>query len=182
MFYKKYWKFLLFIKCTWSGRTTWGRTPVWSWLGVLISIFCFFDKFESRSRFLLQVATFKKFDPVRIFEVDLLLSHHSGIYHRMHAHCQVVGQVKPEVVSWSWTLIQVWVSINGLEKVIAGIFYPLVSFLVDIFSPHKPLSCSNHVIILKYFWNFTHYSRDLWNLCLADQVHFIKRRNFQYFL
>ena len=143
-------KIFFFIKCTWSGRRTWGRTPVWSLLGVSISIFCLFDKFESRRKFLLQVVqpTFKK-----IWSSDdlivVLLSHVISNYLGVHAHCQVVWQIKPEVTSWSWTLIQVRLSITGLEKVIARIFYPLVSFLVDIVSLHKPHSCSNHVILLK---------------------------------
>ena len=87
----------------------------------------------------------------------------------MHAHCQVVWQVKPEVVSWSWTLIQSWVSNTGLEKVVAGIVYPSGSLLIDIFSIHKPLSCSNHVIVLKYLDHLSFLPWHLLSLCFTDR-------------
>ena len=111
--YMEYLKLFFFINCTWSGRTTWGRTPVWSRLGVSISIFCFFDKFESRRKFLLQVVqpTFKKIWSSE----DLLGISLTQTYLRVHAQCQVVWQVKQEVFSWSGTLIQTWVCITVLE-------------------------------------------------------------------
>ena len=48
------WEF--FLLCTWFGSTKlWRIIGLWIRLGVSISIFCFLEKFDSRSMFLLQV-------------------------------------------------------------------------------------------------------------------------------
>ena len=69
---------------------------------------------------------------------------------RVHTECKMVQQIKPEAIPQSWTLIQVWTCITEFEQVIASIFYPSVSFPEDFLSLHKPLSCTNHVMMLQY--------------------------------
>ena len=68
---------------------------------------------------------------------------------RVHTECKMMHQIKPEALPLSWTLIQVWTCITEFE-VIASIFYPSVSFPEDFLSLHKPLSCTNHVMMLHY--------------------------------